>query len=70
MTKDYYIIAIDEKDKIKWHETGCMMKNHIELFHIKAKSFKDAISIVKEKTSKRFLKSITPYLMELITEVK
>ena len=53
--RDFYILAIDEKDKIEWHEKGCMMKGHTELFHVKAKSFEEAVSIVKDKTPKRFL---------------
>jgi len=52
--KDFYILAMDEKDKIKWHEEGCIMKNHIELFHVKSDSFIEVISMIKDKTSKRF----------------
>lgn len=56
--KDYYILAMDEKDKIKWYENGYMKNEHIELFHIKANSFKEAIFAIENKTAKRFLTAI------------
>ena len=62
MLKEYFILAIDSKDKLleSLEDQPCLRKGNFELFVVVAEDIKSAIKQLSNRTDKRYLTAINP----------
>lgn len=57
--KEYFILAIDEKDKLEFIEEKLLSSDSIECFRVRANTFTEAVKKASNQSNKRYFRALS-----------